>query len=63
MNKHDYEIVDSSGYLVLEICSPFTNLTRQEYYEEQLAGEFIRGLSAQYGEDVYVASFGGLDND
>lgn len=63
MNKHAYEIVDGSGYLIMEIFSAYTNLTRQEYYEDMLAGEFIRGLSAQYGDDVYVAAYAGDDND
>lgn len=63
MDKHYYEIVDSRGYLVMGIFSAYTNLTRQEYYEDMLAGEFIRVLSAQYGEDVYVAACKDNDNE
>ncbi len=57
MNKYTYDIVTGNGELVMEIVTSFTNLTKDEYLEEWLAGSLLESLSASQGERVFVAAW------
>ena len=57
MNKHYYDIVNSDGDLIMEITSSFTNLTKDEYFNDHLVGEVLTAMSHAFGERVFVASW------
>jgi hypothetical protein len=57
MDKYTYDIVTGNGELVMEVITSFTNLTKDEYLEQWLAGSFLKSLSASQGERVFVASW------
>jgi hypothetical protein len=50
MNKHYYDIVNGDGDLVMEITSSFTNLTKDEYFNDHLVGEVLAAMSHAFGE-------------
>ncbi len=57
MNKYTYDIVTGNGELVMEITTSFTNLSKDQYLEEWLAGSFLDSLSASKGERVFVGAW------
>jgi len=57
MNRHYYDIVNGDGDLIMEITSSFTNLTKDEYFNDHLVGEVLAAMSHAFGERVFVASW------
>jgi hypothetical protein len=57
MNKYHYDIVNADGEMIMEIISSFTNLTKDEYFNDYLAGEVLTTMSHAFGERVFVASW------
>lgn len=58
MNKlHVYELCDSDGVLVLEICSAYTLLDYEEYYLKHI-NPLMPVFSATHGTTIYLDNRG-----
>lgn len=53
MHKYKYTIVDEEGYVILDLTSSYTTLTKADYFSYHIA-ELLPAIGASFGTKAFV---------